>query len=107
MGTGCDDFRNGVGEGAGWVDVEDRIRVLTVIHASLRENDSDEVDARGVEERKGRGISEKLNVDVRYVSNNILVVVKHRQRSDALAVHKEQRFFEWMIAIDRNDLVTA
>lgn len=88
MGTGCDDFRNGVGEGAGWVDVEDRIRVLTVIHASLRENDSDEVDARGVEEREGRGIGQKLDVDVRNVANDVLVIVKHRQRSDTLAVHE-------------------
>jgi hypothetical protein len=79
MGTGCDDFCNGVGEGAGWVDVEYGVRVLAIVHTALGEDDSDEVDARRVEKREGRGIGQKLDIDVRNVANNILVVVEHRQ----------------------------
>jgi hypothetical protein len=107
MGTGCDDLCNGVGEGAGRVDVEYRVRVLAIVHTALGEDDGDEVGARRVEEREGWGIGEKLDVDVRNVANNILVVVEHRQRSDALGVHEEQSFFERMIAIDGYDFVTA
>jgi len=44
---------------------------------------------------------------MRNIANDVLVVVEDRQRSDTLAVHEEQSFFEWMVAIDRNDLVTA
>jgi hypothetical protein len=44
---------------------------------------------------------------VRNVANDVLVVVEYRQRSDSLTVHKKQRFFERMVAIDRDDLVTS
>lgn len=44
---------------------------------------------------------------MRNVSNDILMVVEHRQRGDSLAVHEKQGFFEWVVAIDRDNLVTA
>jgi hypothetical protein len=65
------------------------------------------VNARGVEEREGRGIGQKLDVDVRNVADNVLVVVKHRQRSDTLTMHEVQSIFQWTIAIDRDDRMTA
>jgi len=105
--TGCDEFCDGVGESAGWVDVEYRVRVLTIVHTTLREDDGNEMNAGGVEERQSRGVRQKLDVDVRNVANNILVVVEYGQRSDTLAVHKEQSILERTIAIDRDDLVTA
>jgi len=86
--TGCDEFCDGVCESAGRVDVEYRIRILAIIHTTLREDDSDKVDARGVEEGKSRGVGKELDINVRNVANNILVVVEHGQRSDTLAVHK-------------------
>lgn len=65
------------------------------------------MDARGVQEREGRGIGQKLDVNVRNVANDVLVVVEHGQRSDALAMHKQQSILERSVAIDRDDLVTA
>jgi hypothetical protein len=37
-------------KGAVWVDMEDRERVLAIIHAAFRENDGDEMDAGGPQE---------------------------------------------------------
>lgn len=78
MRTSCDELCDGMRKGASGVYVEDRVRVLAVVHTTLRENDGDEVNAGGVEKREGRGVGKKLDVDVRDVTNDVLVVVKHR-----------------------------
>lgn len=46
MRTSCDELRNGMRERASRIDVEDRIRVLAVIHTALRKDDGNEVDTR-------------------------------------------------------------
>lgn len=100
MRTSCDELCDGMGERARGIDVEDRIRVLAVVHTTLREDDGDEVNARGVEKRESRGVGKKLDVDVRDITNHVLVVVKHGQRGNTFAVHKEQSILEWTIAVD-------
>lgn len=37
---------------------------------------------------------------MRDVADDVLVVVKHRKRSDAFAVHKKQSILEGTIAVD-------
>lgn len=49
-----------MGERAEGVDVKDGEGVLAVVHAALREDDGDEVDAGGAEEGKGGGFCEEL-----------------------------------------------
>lgn len=44
-----DELGDSVGESAVRSDVEHRIRVFSLVHATVREDDGDEVDTRGVE----------------------------------------------------------
>jgi hypothetical protein len=39
VGAGCDEFRDGVGEGADGRHVEDGVRVLAVVQAAFGEDD--------------------------------------------------------------------
>lgn len=65
------------------------------------------MDARGIEERESRGVCQKFDIDMGDVANNVLVVVKHGQRSDAFAVHEKQGILERTVTIDLDDRVTS
>ena len=47
-------------EGADGCHVENRVRVLAIIYASLREDDGDEVDARVAKQWNGGAVREQL-----------------------------------------------
>ena len=51
MRTGCNELCDGMRQCAEGVDVEDGERVLAIVHATLRENNGNKVDAGGAEER--------------------------------------------------------
>ncbi len=44
------EFGHGVGESGKWIDIKYRIRIFTIVHASLREDDRDEMYARTAEQ---------------------------------------------------------
>lgn len=77
MGASGDEFGDSVSEGRLGSDVEDGIRILAVVHATLRENDGDEVDARRVEQRQGGCVGQQLDINVRDVADDVLVIVEH------------------------------
>ncbi len=60
MGTGCDEFGDGVSEGAGGIHVEDWDGVLPIVHTAFGEYDGDEMYARGAKEGKGGGFCKEL-----------------------------------------------
>ena len=60
MGSCRAELGNSVCKGREGRDMEDRVAVLAVEHASLGEDDRDEVDARAVEQRYRGGVCQEL-----------------------------------------------
>lgn len=76
--------------------MEDRIRVLSIPHATLAKDDRDEVDTRAGQQRNRRGVSEQLedtlvlatfehwpnltysDIHMTYVADDIPLLIKHR-----------------------------
>jgi hypothetical protein len=111
-----DELGNGVRERREWVDVEDGKGVLAIVHAALRKDYGNEVDAAGAQKRQGRCRGEKLCqwelamrplgpirstypcINVRYVANNIGLVVEDWQGRDGFTVHELQRVCHGFVA---------
>ena len=98
LGGGGDEFRDGVGEGGGGVDVEDRDGVLAVVCAALHEDNGDEVGAGGLEEGKGAGLGEVLDVGGGDVADDVEAVVDDGEGGEALGAHEKEGFGEGLIA---------
>lgn len=60
VGFRRDEFGDGVRKSREWTDVKDGERILSIIHATSREDDRDEMEASVVEQRRGTGFGEVL-----------------------------------------------
>lgn len=59
--------------------MKDRERILAVVHSARREYDRYEMDAGIVQERCRACLGEELDIDVRDVANDIVVIIHHSQ----------------------------
>ena len=85
-------------EGGEWSNVKNGKGVFPLIHASGGQDDSDEVDAGIPEERQGRGLGEEFDIDARYVSNHVVVVIDDWQRRHAFVEQESKSFKERPVA---------
>lgn len=87
--------------------MENRIRVLTVVYATLGEDHGDEMDAGGLEKRKRSILRQQPHVDVRDVADYVVPVVEDGEGRNAFIVHELEGSGERLIAVDGDDGVAA
>lgn len=85
----CHELGDGVGEGLVRVDVEDWDGVAALFHATLGEDDGDEVHAGRLEEGKRRGGGEKAHISGGDVADYVQTVVDYGDGREAFSAHQD------------------
>lgn len=84
--------------------MKDGIRVFTVIQTAIGQYHRKKMQTRRLDQRKRARSREMLDIGIRNVANDIVVVIYDGQRGYALRIHQLQGLQNSLIPIDRYDL---